>query len=111
MSDHARLGPAAREAVASPANEVFVSAVTAWEIAIKQALGRLTFPLEQFDTMLQRMGFDPLPIRAAHGILAGGLPRLHDDPFDRLLIAQAVTERLTLVTADDAVRRYDVPVL
>lgn len=56
------MGLAVRDAIASPANQVFVSAVTAWEIAIKQALGRLTFPLDQFDTMLQRMGFDSLPI-------------------------------------------------
>ncbi len=111
MSDHERLRGQIREAIAAPANQVFVSAVTAWEIAIKQALGRLTFPLERFESMLQRMGFDPLPVQPGHGILAGTLPRLHDDPFDRLLIAQALTERLTLVTADEAVRRYDVPVL
>ncbi|MFO1028084.1 MAG: hypothetical protein U1E70_23135 [Acetobacteraceae bacterium] len=56
------MGLAVRDAIASPANQVLVSADTAWEIAIKQALGRLTFPLDQFDTMLQRMGFDSLPI-------------------------------------------------
>jgi PIN domain nuclease of toxin-antitoxin system len=74
-------------------------------------LGRLTFPVDQFDEMLLRMGFDPLPIQPAHGILAGGLPRHHDDPFDRLLVAQALAERLTLVSADETVRRYDVQVL
>lgn len=60
---------------------------------------------------MQRMGFDVLPILAAHAIMAGGLPRHHDDPFDRMLIAQALIENLTLVSSDQAVMRYDVPVL
>jgi PIN domain nuclease of toxin-antitoxin system len=60
--------------------------------------------------MIQRLGFDVLPILPAHGIVAGGLPRHHSDPFDRVLIAQALTEELTLVTSDQAILRYDVPV-
>jgi PIN domain nuclease of toxin-antitoxin system len=96
--------------VASPENRVLISAVTAWEIAIKRALGRLKFPLDRFDDIMQRMGFDALPILPAHAIVAGGLPRHHDDPFDRMLIAQALTESLTLVSGDEAVARYDVPV-
>ncbi|WP_428483311.1 type II toxin-antitoxin system VapC family toxin [Rhodopila sp.] len=98
-------------ALASPDNEVIVSAATPWEIAIKQACGRLTFPLERFDEIMQRMGCDMLPILPAHGIAAGSLPRHHADPFDRMLIAQARIETLTLVTHDDAIRRYDVAVL
>jgi PIN domain nuclease of toxin-antitoxin system len=96
--------------VAAPDNRVFVSAATAWEIAIKQALGRLKFPIERFDDIMLTMGFDALPILPAHAVAAGGLPRHHDDPFDRMLIAQARLERLALVSSDQAVRRYDVPI-
>jgi PIN domain nuclease of toxin-antitoxin system len=97
--------------VASPDNQVFISAVTAWEIAIKHALDRLKFPIDRFDDILVRMGFDTLPILPAHAIAAGSLPRHHDDPFDRMLIAQARVESLTLVSSDQAVALYDVPVL
>ena len=81
---------------------MLVSAVTAWEISIKQTLGRLEFPLDRFDDILQQIGFDPLPV------LPG---RRHNDPFDRMLIAQALTGGLTLVSYDNAVCRYPVPVL
>lgn len=90
---------------------MLVSAVTAWEISIKQTLGRLEFPLDRFDDILQQIGFDPLPVLPGHGIAAGRLPRLHNDPFDRMLIAQALTGGLTLVSYDNAVCRYPVPVL
>ena len=108
IGDAHRLDRRVQAAVASPRNKVFVSAATAWEIAIKQALGRLTFPLDRFDDIIQRMGFEPLPIETAHGIAAGRLPRHHDDPFDRMLIAQAQQESLTLVSIDQAVDRYDI---
>ena len=100
-----------REALTTPDNQVFVSAVTAWEIAIKHALGRLKFPLDRFDDIMLRMGFDTLPILPAHAIAAGGLPRHHDDPFDRMLIAQARIEALTLASQDRVTARYDVPIL
>jgi len=100
-----------RAALAAPDNKVFVSAVTAWEIAIKHALGRLKFPLDRFDGIMFRMGFDALPILPAHAIAAGALPRHHDDPFDRMLIAQAQVEALTLASRDQAFGRYDVRIL
>jgi PIN domain nuclease of toxin-antitoxin system len=100
-----------REALTTPDNQVFVSAVTAWEIAIKHALGWLKFPLDRFDDIMLRMGFDTLPILPAHAIAAGGLPRHHDDPFDRMLIAQARIEALTLASQDRVIARYDVPIL
>ncbi len=106
-----RLTEAQRSAIASETNTVFVSAVTAWEIAIKAALGRLAFTLNSFETIRIGMGFWPLPITLAHGIAAGGLPRHHGDPFDRMLVAQARTDGLTLATADLALRQYDVPIL
>jgi PIN domain nuclease of toxin-antitoxin system len=67
--------------------------------------------VDRFEEILQRMGFDALPVQFPHAITAGRLPRHHDDPFDRMLIAQALTEGLTLVSTDSAVTRYDVPVL
>jgi len=67
--------------------------------------------VDRFEEVLQRMGFDALPVQLSHAVAAGRLPRHHDDPFDRMLIAQAQTEGLTLVTTDNAVMRYDVPVL
>ena len=100
-----------REALTTPDNQVFVSAVTAWEIAIKHALGRLKFPLDRFDDIMLRMGFDTLPILPAHAIAAGGLPRHHDDPFDRMLIAQAIVHGMTILTPDPEIEQYAVRVL
>jgi PIN domain nuclease of toxin-antitoxin system len=99
-----------RLAVASPGNQVFVSCATIWEISIKQAIGRLVFPIEQFEDVARRMGFDILLIRPAHAILAGSLPRHHADPFDRMLIAQARVENLVLVSTDSMIARYDVAI-
>ncbi len=95
----------------SPDHDILVSAVTPWEISIKQASGRIDFPLDRFDEIIAGMGFGVLPIECAHGIEAGRLPKHHRDPFDRMLIAQAMTGDLTLVSADRAFDRYDVPVL
>jgi PIN domain nuclease of toxin-antitoxin system len=97
-------------ALAADDNQVLVSSVTVWEIALKRAAGRLQFPLERFDEIIERMGCEVLPILPAHAIAAGGLPRHHSDPFDRMLIGQALTEGLVLVTMDRAILRYDVPV-
>jgi PIN domain nuclease of toxin-antitoxin system len=106
-----RLTAAARAAVTNPANAIFVSAATPWEMAIKQALGRLEFPLDSFEDEMAVAGFAPLPITAAHGIAAGRLPRHHADPFDRMLIAQALAEGLTLVSEDAIFSRYGVALL
>ncbi len=106
-----RLDERARAAIVSPEHHVLVSAATVWEIAIKRSLGRLEFPLERFGEVMERMGFEPLPIHPGHAIAAGGLPRHHDDPFDRMLVAQAQLENLTLVSEDAAIARYDVRTL
>ncbi len=103
-----RLTEPLRHALALPGNTVFVSAASVWEIAIKRALGRIVFPLEDLDTILTRAGFEELPIASAHAIAAGGLPRHHADPFDRMLIAQARVEDLTLASEDSAFGAYDV---
>ncbi len=111
MSEPGQLDTRTQAAIASPANQVSVSAVSVWEIAIKHALGRLTFPVDGMEDVLHRMGFDLLPIGLDHAIAAGALPPHHYDPFDRMLVAQARTENLTLVSTDQAVRRYDVALI
>jgi PIN domain nuclease of toxin-antitoxin system len=95
-------------AVASPGNEVFVSAVTVWEIAIKRASGKLIFG-RALGKAIEGHGFRALPITVEHAEWAGTLPQVHRDPFDRLLVAQAQLEGLVLVTVDEQILRYQVP--
>lgn len=109
-----KLGPRARAIIARDAGDVRVSAATAWEIAIKFQSGRLTVsaPIEHLiPAALEASGFRTLDISIDHAIAAGTLPEHHADPFDRLLIAQAQLEHLTIVTADLAFDAYDVKVL
>jgi len=90
--------------------EVHVSAATVWELSIKTALGKLEIP-DDLTEVLEQSGLSELPIRFHHAERAGRLPPVHRDPFDRMLIAQALTERLTLVTRDELIHKYDVPIL
>jgi PIN domain nuclease of toxin-antitoxin system len=109
-----KLGSGAREALAAGASSVWISAASAWEIAIKTALGRLTLgepPEVCIPREIARSGFRPLAVSVEHGLAVRGLPRHHTDPFDRLLIAQASLDGLTLVSADRIFRRYDVRVI
>jgi len=104
------LDPGSTALIQDAANDVYVSAATIWEIEIKRALGRLPAP----DDIIERVdesGFSRLPIRFEHAREAGRLPQLHDDPFDRMLVAQARLEGFTLATGDKVVAQYDVPVL
>jgi PIN domain nuclease of toxin-antitoxin system len=89
---------------------VFVSAATIWEIEIKRALARLRAP-EDVAELVEESGFEPLAITFEHAREAGRLPLLHGDPFDRMLIAQARVEGLTLASADQGIGRYEVSVL
>ena len=108
LNDDRRLGPAARDVIADPANAVFVSAVSAWEIAAKRARGKLAFDGEVGGS-IERCGFLELSIDVAHAEAVADLPKHHADPFDRLLVAQARSEGLWLITSDAAIQRYDVP--
>jgi PIN domain nuclease of toxin-antitoxin system len=90
--------------------DIFLSPVTLWEITIKQAAGKLGGPPDLADRV-RDMGFQELRITHAHGIHAGRLPVHHCDPFDRMLVAQARTEGLTLVTRDADIQKYDVDLL
>ena len=107
LAEDDRLTPTMREAIADPATPVVVSAASAWEMAIKAGLGKLTIPGDLAGE-LKRQGFDELPVTVQDGVAAGALPRHHADPFDRMLIAQAVRQRFVLVTADRRFADYDV---
>jgi PIN domain nuclease of toxin-antitoxin system len=100
-----------RAAVEDPGNEVFASAASAWEIAIKQSLGKLPLPRADFLETLHRSGLVELPITARHAEGTRSLPLLHRDPFDRMLVAQAQIEGLAVVSRDPAIRQYQVTVL
>ncbi|GAB2900305.1 type II toxin-antitoxin system VapC family toxin [Streptomyces mayteni] len=89
---------------------VYVSAVSPWEIAIKQSVGKLQGP-EDLAERVRDSQFSSLPITAGHGVRAGRLPEIHRDPFDRLLVAQSQIEGMTLVTRDKRIPQYEVQVL
>lgn len=107
-----RLSAEARALIETPQHELYFSAASVWEIAIKCGLGRNDF---QVDVRLLRRGlldngYSELPIRSEHAVAIDSLPILHKDPFDRLLIAQAMVEGITLLTADAMVAQYGGPV-
>jgi PIN domain nuclease of toxin-antitoxin system len=115
LTNPSELSQTARAAIANPRNEVFVSAVNAWELSIKYHLGKLPEAaqiLPVYHASLSKARFLELLISSEHTILAGGLNWNHRDPFDRLLVAQAQSEAMTLVTMDDAITQSGmVPVL
>jgi PIN domain nuclease of toxin-antitoxin system len=90
--------------------DVLVSAASLWEIGVKQSLGKIVAP-DDLPERVRDSGFRELSIGFAHAIAAGRLPMIHRDPFDRMLVAQARCEGLTLLTRDPWCRRYDVPIL
>lgn len=107
LADAPELEARARAAIADAANLVYVSAVSVWEIEIKRALGKLRVPAD-WAKSLNEGAFRRLPVTWEHALRVARLPPIHRDPFDRLLVAQAHVERLTLVTGDATVRRYGV---
>ena len=107
--DGARLSRAARAAIRE-ADQVYVSAVTGWEIAIKTALGRLR-PSRTVSEAILETGFEELPVRLRHAEVLARLASHHRDPFDRMLVAQALVEGLTIVTRDPVFAAYAVPLV
>ena len=107
LADDPRLPEPARAAIAAPEHRVSVSAASAWEIAIKRALGKLEAP-DDLRTTIIASGFAEVPVTIDHASIAGALPRHHDDPFDRMLVAQAQVEELTIITLDVRFASYDV---
>ena len=110
LENNSTLSDKAAEAIIDADNMVFVSAASVWEIGIKRTMGKLETP----DNLLEEIRlhrFSPLPINLHHAELAAKLPNIHKDPFDRMLIAQAMYEKLTLVTRDEVLSKYDVKIL
>jgi PIN domain nuclease of toxin-antitoxin system len=111
VGDSPRLSKRARDQFALPDNEVYLSAASAWEIALKHRLGRLPLPDppgEFVPTQRQAHGIEPLPIDEEAALHVAQLPELHRDPFDRMLVAQATVHGLVVLTPDDDVRQYAV---
>ena len=110
LSDDPTLSDAARSVIADPENTVFLSAVVVWEIRIKQGIGKLDLP-KDFGEVLAQQSFPELSITVQHADAIAMLPAIHRDPFDRLLVAQAMVEKMTIVTRDSAIAAYGVDVI
>ncbi len=112
--DDAKLSPKARDFISDGNNEIFFSAASCWEIAIKYAKGRLTLPETPDDYVANRLTkhrFTPLPIQLSHTLQVYALPDIHQDPFDRLLIVQSQMEGLALLTADKIMAQYNATII
>lgn len=114
LADPGQLSSQAHEAIADPHNAVFASAASAWELATKTRLGKLTIAeplLHELPALLGEQGFELLPVQFRHGLRAGTYRQTHRDPFDRLLAAQAELECLTLVSLDPALKAFPCQLL
>ena len=114
LDDERSIPAVARDAMHGEDSEIFVSAAAVWEAAIKASLGRLDIAADavrRLPRLIKASGFAELPVLARHAAAVHDLPWHHRDPFDRLMVAQARTESLTLVTTDPQIRRYDVSCL
>lgn len=112
MSTSKRLSPKTRALIDNPDNQLFFSAASIWELAIKQGLGKENFSINAriMRRGLLDNGYSELPISSDHAVAIDTLPPIHKDPFDRLLIAQATVEGITLLTVDPIVARYPGPI-
>jgi PIN domain nuclease of toxin-antitoxin system len=110
LDDDAQLGHRARQAIGLADNLVYVSVATAWEIALKRVNDKLEAPGDIAE-WIERSAFSDLSIELAHAVASAELPKHHADPFDRLLVAQAQLEEMTLVTADEEITAYEVSIL
>ncbi len=111
LAEDPKLSAGAREAVADPLSVVHVSAASVWELAIKASLGKLDLDGANLVEEIAENHFVELSMTARHSLAAAALPRHHEDPFDRMLIAQAQVEGMTVVTRDPAFRAYGVAIL
>ena len=110
LENNSQLTGNVRDVIIDGKNLVFVSSVSVWEISIKKSIGKLQTPDNLIEEIEQHR-FTPLDINFKHSQLAGQLPYIHKDPFDRMLVAQAIIEKLTLVTKDSFIPQYNVKVL
>lgn len=110
LSDDPTLSEVARTAISDPENTVYLSAVVVWEMRIKQGIGKLDLP-DDFGEVLDGQPFSKLPVTVDHAHTIAGLPAIHRDPFDRMLVAQAAVEEMIIVTRDRRIAEYGVDVL
>ncbi|MCG8336741.1 MAG: type II toxin-antitoxin system VapC family toxin [Proteobacteria bacterium] len=110
LDDNPILKESERAAISNPDNIIIVSSAVIWEIRIKQGIGKLELPSEYFE-VIKKQGFEFLPITFEHVYAVGNLPMHHRDPFDRMLISQAKHQKLTIITRDNIIKKYDVKVL
>lgn len=110
LTDGLRIPQESRELIREGKNQVYVSSASAWEIAIKQSLGKLRAPSD-LTAQVQTARFEVLDVTIDHALAVVDLPNHHSDPFDRMLVAQALFEGLTIVTQDPKIHRYEVAVL
>jgi PIN domain nuclease of toxin-antitoxin system len=111
IANSKRLSPQALETVLAPGNRLLISAVSLWEVAIKRSLGKLRAPADLSRRLAALRQVELLPISPLHAEAVGELPWHHRDPFDRMLIAQARTERLAILSSDEALAQYGVEVI
>ena len=111
FDDNASLSPSVKRSINDPENELFISVASVWELSLKTSLGklRIEIPIHDLITGYIQTGTSLLSITLEHAIKTASLPWHHRDPFDRMLIAQAQLEGLTIATCDDLVRQYNVP--
>ncbi len=110
LSNDSTLSLAAREVIANRDNLVFVSAASAWEIAIKKSLGKLSAP-DDLEAQIEKNSFQSLPITISQALTVAKLPNHHNDPFDRVIIAQAICESMKIITRDRKFELYDISIL
>jgi PIN domain nuclease of toxin-antitoxin system len=110
LGEPSALSRQARDALADPSNLIVVSSASLWECAIKASIGKLDLPEDFFDSVPEA-GYEVMPIRISHLNVYRTLPMHHRDPFDRMLVAQARAEALTLISRDPDIAKYDVAVL
>lgn len=114
VADDPQLSERAKDLIADGSNEVFFSVASAWEIVVKASLGRLKLeddPETFLDDQLEANAFEVLPIHLRHALAIAGLPDLHRDPFDRILVAQAISESMSILSGDERVTAYPVGVV
>jgi len=107
LSNDKKLSKELRDTITDADNVIYVSSASVWEMSIKSHLGKLSMP-DNLDEMLVEKGFLSLSITLEHAVLAGHLPAIHRDPFDRMLLAQAKIEKLTLLTHDNLLKKYKI---
>ena len=112
ITESTRLGADVRALLEDPANQPYVSVVSIWEVAIKHALKKPEFTInpQHLRSAIRKTEFRELPVSGEHAVAVHGLPKIHKDPFDRILVAQAIVEGFTLLTVDSILARYPGPV-